>query len=58
LLDLAASPSASMTSRERDRVSAARQSSEKQAKQLCNELSDLLGKKDPWNQDVVFAREK
>lgn len=41
-----------------ERISAARTSTEKEAKALATELSNLLSKKDPWNQDVVFAREK
>lgn len=41
-----------------ERISAARTTTEKEAKALATELSNLLTKKDPWNQDVVFAREK
>ena len=40
------------------KVSSARQSSQKEAKALSLELADLLTKRDPWHQDVVFAREK
>lgn len=40
-----------------ERISAPRTSTEKEAKALAAELVSLLGKKDPWHQDVVFARE-
>ena len=47
-----------MSSIDRERVSSTRQSSEKEAKALSAELAELLKRKDPWHQDVVFAREK
>jgi hypothetical protein len=40
------------------RISASRSSTEKEAKALSAELANLLTKRDPWHQDVVFAREK
>lgn len=40
------------------RTSSGRTTTEKEAKVLSQELAALLTKKDPWHQDVIFAREK